>query len=207
MFWKKSFSFIAVSAFVIMALTGTAYAVNTHATFVKGNSVYEPDRQNQVFIQSNRLDFSGLTTYAGGGVSTADVVQLLDVQAGTYVLSVGVNIITVTGAGATLEGTPVSVIGDGTDPNGWLTSVNVTAQSTASGVSTSAEEGASGVYHTLYGGHYYSSADTIDMTIGTFGANHDTWKGDPVAGCTNLVIDVWAVCIKPSTQTRYGTLR
>ena len=205
MFWKKCFSFIAVSAFVIMALTGTAQAVNTHADFVLGNPVHEPQDDNNVFIQSNVLDLSGLTTYPAGGVSTGDVVQMLDIQAGTFVMHVGIQVYTATHAGNTLEGTPVCVIGDGDDPNGWMTLFDISSKD--SGVSTSIEDGGAGVYQTLAGGKYYSSDDTIDLTLPTFGATHDGWTEDPASGLTTVVLKVWALCIKPDTQKAYGKLR
>jgi len=196
MYWKKMFIVGFTSLFI--ALTGgTVMAVNTHTDFVDGNAVYAPDQENQVFVISNQLDFADLATYATGGVTTADVVQLLEIPAGMIVNAVGVRINTAT---TTSSVTGVATIGDGSDADGWITAFTIGAS--ASGVSSTYEDGISGIYQTTDGGKYYSASDTIDMTIPTL-STWDYLAQDPESICTNFVVEAWAEGIMAPTKQNY----
>jgi hypothetical protein len=196
MFWKKML--IAGVLAVFVALSGGTVMAATITDFVSGNPVYAPDQENQVFVISNKLDFGDIDDYPGSGVTTGDVVQLLDVPAGMIVNAVGVHIYSNSG---TVAATTVSAstVGDGSDADGWITDVDLAPS--ASGVSSTYEDGISGAYQTTYGGKYYSSADTIDITIGTVAGV------DYTSGVTGIELGVWAEGIMAPTKEHYGTLR
>lgn len=204
MFWKKV-RILGVALAVIFALSGTAIALNTHSDFVTGNAVYTPDVENKVFVISNKLDFGDLACYTTGGVTTADVVQALDIPAGMLVFSVGWQVET---AYSTSSCSNYSWdVGDGADPDGWLTAVYYSGN--ASGVSSTYEDGVAGVYQTLYGGKYYSTADTIDITVQTLvPATDGRWLDtDPESIATDFVVIMWAEGIMVPTKKNYGVLR
>lgn len=215
--WKRFVSIAAVVG-MVFAFSATALA-ETHTRFVTGNP--EPKiHDNSVFIISNTLDFSDLrTTNLTGsalqaGVTRGDTVQLLDIPAGVVVLGVGMNIYSAwTTSGLTCSG---AYIGDGSGVSGWLQSIDLGP--TASGTSTTFLSGVSGLYggnvaisttgnHTLQyivnpgsyataGGKYYSAADTIDLVL-------PNWAHRTSSGLTDFVMQVWATCVKPSTQEAY----
>jgi hypothetical protein len=50
------------------------------------------------------------------------------------------------------------------------------------------------------GGKWYSTADTIDAVI----PEAATWGGAvAAAGLTDFQVQVWAICVKPSSQEAY----
>jgi len=85
--------------------------------------------------------------------SSADIIQCINVDEGTLVTKVYCLIVVADSSG-TID------IGDDDDENGWDDNVDITA--TAGTVTTSLE--ATDPY---VGGHYYSSADTIDVLVNT----------------------------------------
>lgn len=210
--WKRFVSIVAVLG-MLFAFSATAMA-ETHTRFVTGNPTTKaPD--NTVFIISNTLDFSDLRTTgpsgtgALSGVTRSDVVQLLDIPAGTYVLGVGASIYSAwTTSGLTCSGV---LIGDGSGTSGWIATMDwgptASGTSTTSGV-TGMGAGSAGEYIVRHpgmgdggGGKYYSAADTIDAVIPAGG---DGWGGKAVASAlTDFQLQIWAVCIKPSTQEAY----
>lgn len=195
MYWKKLF-IVGFTALVVALTGGTVMAVNTHTDFVTGNAVYAPQDENVVFVIRNKCDFADLATYATGGVTTADVVQLLEIPAGMIVNAVGVRINT-----ATLSSvTGTATVGDGADPNGWITAFDVGG--TASGVSSTYEDGISGVYQTTDGGKYYSTSDTIDIVMPTL-STYDFIAQDPESICTGFVVEAWAEGIMAPVMENY----
>ncbi len=196
MYWKRLF--IAGVLAVFIALTGgTAVQAATIDDFVTGNAVYAPDSDNAVFVIANKLDFGDIDDYTNGGVTSADVVQMLDIPAGMIVNAMGLRVNTAAGSGVT--GVSVN-IGDGSDTNGWITAWDLGAS--ASGVSSTYEEGVAGEYHTLYGGNYYSSADTIDLVVPTLSG--EWMNDDPVSACTEMVLEVWAEGVMAPTKKNYN---
>lgn len=194
--WKRTFILLAT---ITLVVCGSAMAA-THSKFVTGNPIYDP-KDNEVFVISNTVDFGDLST-AGpvatgvlSGVTPSDVVQLLDIPAGTIVKNVGIYIYSAWGtSGVTC---PAVTIGDGTDPNGWITAVDFGPS--ASGVSNS--NGAYVLVTTDFDlAKYYSTADTIDATIP---AVANTWRPQSLSGLTDFVLQIWAECVKPSTQEAY----
>lgn len=202
MFWKKIVSLVfGLSLVLVLAGTGQAATITD---FVEGNPVYAPDSNNAVFVIANRLDFGDIDDYVNGGVSTADVVQVLDIPAGMIVNAVGWRVNT---AYTTSSCSGYSWdVGDGADADGWLTTVYFSGN--ASGVSSTYEDGVAGVYQTTSGGKYYSAADTIDITVQTIAAGTiGTWlANDPQSFATDFVVEVWAEGIMAPLQKAYGTV-
>ena len=192
---KRFFSLLAVLC-LVFCFGSTAMAVHTHSKFIQGVAEVEPGSDNEVFVISNQLAFSGLTPFSTGGVTTADVVNLLRIPAGTYVLDVGMRTVTAPSMAST---TGFATIGDSSDVDGWISIYDIGGSS--SGVSTSNDSGVSGAYKNQ-GGKYYSAAGNISMTIPTL-STWDWLANDPQSICTGFVIQPWAICIKPSTQQRY----
>jgi len=82
-------------------------------------------------------------------VTNGDTVQVLSLAAKTVVLGIGMEVITVEGGTLTVD------VGDGDDPNGYLSGANGNA---AAGHETSFDNS------TAYaGGRLYTAADTIDV--------------------------------------------
>lgn len=119
--------------------------VTTHST---GQPVVHLDG-NFVGVMENYIDFAAYTATA------ADVIEVLNVDAGTFVFDTFTRVVTAEGATATGD------LGDGSDPNGYNDAVNMnstagTIETTVIGVSSTDAYGV---------GRYYSSADTIDLTL------------------------------------------
>lgn len=201
MYWKKLF-IVGFSALVLALTGGTVVSAATITDFVTGNAVYAPDQENIVFVISNKLDFSDIDDYTNGGVSTADVVQALDIPAGMIVTAVGIRINDSYDAIAGCSNYTWT-IGDGDDADGWLTAVLFSA--TASGVSSTYEDGVSGLYQTVAGGKYYSAADTIDITTQTIAAGTiGTWLADdPESIVTEFTCEIWAEGFMAPTKENY----
>jgi hypothetical protein len=191
MFWKKVFSLIFGVALVV-ALTGTVQAQMTD--FVDGAPAFEPADDNDVFVIKNRLDFADLETYPAGGVTSASVVQLLNVPANSYITAVYATVSTQWG---TSGETAACIIGDGSDTNGYMTALDLGPTST--GVSKSA-----GAYFDA--GRYYSSADTIDLVVDTLRGSKAA-RTDLRSAVTDAVIDIMAIGYTAPTKKHYGTLR
>ena len=205
MFWKRVFS-IVFGLCLVAGLAGTVPAA-TITDFVEGNPVYAPDQENVVFVISNKLDFGDINDYVNGGVSTADVVQALDIPAGMIVNAVGFRVNTAytltSCSGYSWD------VGDGDDADGWLTEFHYGDTGSASGVSSTYEDGVAGVYQTTDGGKYYAADDTIDITVQTIAAGTiGLWLADdPTSFATDFVVEMWAEGIMAPTKKHYGTLR
>ncbi|MEG3619613.1 hypothetical protein V5T82_14190 [Magnetovibrio sp. PR-2] len=87
-------------------------------------------------------------TYDFSATAAGDVIQMLNVQNGTRVLEVSIT-------QAALGGTGTLIVGDGTDPNGYITSTNANTAETVK------QNGAYAV------GKEYTADDTIDVTVET----------------------------------------
>ncbi len=87
--------------------------------------------------------------FAEGNAAAGDVIQSIPIKKGSYVLSVGLRVITQEGSTATVK------LGDGSDDDRYGAAINVNASTEASSSQT----------------HYYDVDDTIDLvanhTIGT----------------------------------------
>jgi hypothetical protein len=126
------------------------------------------------------LDFAEIASYRASAGLTAlassDVYEIFNIAAKTHVLMVGYDVTTAEGATATMH------IGDGSDADGFLASVNL--NSVGSGVSSLAlTEGAPNTITGYSNGKYYSAADTIDLTL-----NHNS--------IDVAVVRVWALVVE-----------
>lgn len=103
------------------------------------------DTVSKLFVLSREVDFQSLD------VASGDVVQVFEVPADTWVLKVGIKVVTASDAAtsATLN------VGDGADNDRYLSGADL--KSTAGTVLLPSTEAAA------VSGHIYTSADTIDV--------------------------------------------
>jgi len=124
------------------------------------------DGLNKCYVLKNRVTVTDVT-------ASTDILQLIDIPAGTYVFQVITKIVTPKSGRA-------GTVGHGTTEAAyWDAAITLAA---SAGTYTSAVAGTD-TYGTS-NGCLYSAADTIDMTV----------DGDVIG----LVIDVYAVCIDVS---------
>ena len=129
-----------------------------------GNTGIAAKGLDRIYVIKKRLNFA--TT----GATAADVLQVINIPAGTHVLNAGTKVITAEGGTATAD------LGFAGDPNGFNDAIdlNGTAGTTEIGV------GGTDAYVTA-GGSLVTTADTIDLTL-----DHTM---------DTAVIDVFAVCV------------
>jgi hypothetical protein len=205
--WKRVTSYVAALA-LVFCFAGLAMAedAKVQSSFTTGFAQPQPKDFEQ-YVISNYCNFADLKTGIYSGVTGGDTVQLLVIPAGTYVKKVGIRIASAwSTSGATANGV---TIGDGSDVNGWIQSVDFGP--TASGVSvsgaTAAIDGTVAVAYSYaqgaysYLGKYYSSADTIDAVIPIIARGSGV--AGTIAGCTDLKVQVWAECYKPTSNYNY----
>jgi len=106
-------------------------------------------------------------------LAAADVAEVVTIPAGTHVQQVFVEVLTVDDTGHKFE------VGDGTDPNGYVTATEGAADALATirGNGAYVDATAAGV------GKLYTAADTIDVLANT-GDPLDTFKVRISAVCT-----------------------
>ena len=124
------------------------------------------DGLNKVYVKKTRFDMANV---AGTPTST-DVFRVIDIPAGTMVLSAWFNVVT---AEATNPTAQVS-LGDGTQVAGFVAAATVAA----AGLHVPA---GSETYQ-AYVGEFYTAADTLDLVVS-------------VAALTEFVCDVYALCV------------
>ncbi len=134
--------------------------------YTNGASGIPFDGLNNFYTIENTIDF------AQKNAAASTVVQALNVEAGTLVLNVACEVLTPQGA------TSTATVGDGSTPAGFGGSVDLNA---AAGTMT-VGVGGTDAYVTA-GGHLYTAADTIDLTLSANAV--DTAK-----------IKVKAICVK-----------
>ncbi len=111
--------------------------------------VSDHDKPKTVLLERER-DFS----VTGNTVAAGDVVQFLNVPAGFLVQGALVETLTVEWSTAT-----ACSLGDGSDPDGYLTTVMCNLNSTSTDISDGTV-----AYGAIVPGKYYSAADSIDLT-------------------------------------------
>jgi len=137
-------------------VTQRGYAANSGVVTTLYPHSVEVD-QYPVKVQSIKVHGPDLTTLVGTAVATSDVFKLFPVLKGDFVLSVTAVVTTAEGGTCTFH------IGDGTDVDGYMASVNGNSAAT----SFSWDE-SPGTIATAFGvGHFYSAADTIDFILAT----------------------------------------
>lgn len=120
---------------------------------VGGTSGAAANLSGRIFTHEIELDFDKTNRGA------ADVLQLFDIPAGSFVLMVGYQVVTAEGGAATFD------LGDGATPAGYVS--NADANAVGRGVSgpVSLTEGAPNTVTGYSAGKFYSAADTIDMIV------------------------------------------
>ena len=107
--------------------------------------------------------------------SSGDVVQLIDVPANSYVARLWVKVTTA------FDGTsPVLIVGDGDDPNGYLAAGEI--EETAVSVNPMDAADVAAAYAVKVARPFYTSADTIDITF--------TYSGTPTTGEAVLIVEI-----------------
>ena len=147
---------------------------DTHG-YLKGSAAHPAKGINKVGLMEVELDFAKITaarvTAGATALAAGDSIQVLNIPANTLVMAVGATTITAEGAASTfdigLTGGDVDGFVDGGDAN-------------AAG--TTQSNGALLIANN--NGHYFATADTIDMLIGVSGAVTDSAK-----------IKVWAAVV------------
>jgi len=115
-------------------------------------------------VLQKTVDFAKATGSASG--DTGDVLQVISLPENFYVHGVIVNVTT-----ASTTASSVIEVGDGNDPNGWLTT-------TAGTMASTGVKAADGVYVSA-NGKFYASADSIDITLGAT---------EPENGICNVIV-------------------
>ena len=140
---------------------------NVNMTPAAGASNY-PDLEKPVafYEKIRRIDMADAYAKKGSNLAATDVIQAVTVKAGEMVCSVSAKIITACSAAMT------ATIGDGDDPDGYVTSValNGTASTVTSTVGALLQSGVTPFAITQ--GKVYSADDTIDLVLGGTAANN-----------------------------------
>ena len=140
---------------------------NVNMTPAAGASNY-PDLEKPVafYEKIRRIDMADAYAKKGSNLAAADVIQAVTVRAGEMVCSVSAKIITACSAAMT------ATIGDGDDPDGYVTSVslNGTAGTVTSTVGALLQSGTTPFAITQ--GKVYSADDTIDLVLAGTAANN-----------------------------------
>ena len=144
--------------------------------YTNGSAVIPFGGLNKVYTVENTIDFSKKNAAA------STVVEALNVAAGTHVLNVWVTVDTPQGAAST------ATVGDAGTPAGFdaATDLNAAAGTTTYGVGTYMNAVPAVAIQDAYvaaGGHYYATADTIDLTLSA-------------AAVDTAVITVKALCVQ-----------
>lgn len=124
------------------------------------------DRPVAIYEKIRRIDMAEAFAKKGSNLAAADVIKAITVKAGEMVIGCSAKIITACSAAMT------ATIGDGDDPDGYVTSVslNGTAGTVTSTTGALLQSGASP--YAITQGKVYSAEDTIDLVLGGTAANN-----------------------------------
>ena len=124
------------------------------------------DRPVAIYEKIRRIDMAEAYAKKGSNLAATDVIKAVTVKAGEMVCSVSAKIITACSAAMT------ATIGDGDDPDGYVTSVslNGTAGTVTSTVGALLQSGST--TYAITQGKVYSADDTIDLVLGGTAANN-----------------------------------
>lgn len=124
------------------------------------------DRPVAIYEKIRRIDMAEAYAKKGSNLAAADVIKAVTVKAGEMVIGCSAKIITACSAAMT------ATIGDGDDPDGYVTSVslNGTAGTVTSTTGALLQSGASP--YAITQGKVYSAEDTIDLVLGGTAANN-----------------------------------
>lgn len=125
------------------------------------------DAQRVRFIR-RKIDFSATTA------ENADVIQALNIPANTLVLRAGTIVRTAEGSALT------ATLGDGSDADGFVTSVDLNAVEVKSSA-LALTEGTPNTVTGYSGGKLYTADDTIDLVLG--------------GAAAAAIVEVWAMVV------------
>ena len=140
---------------------------DVNMTPAAGASNY-PDLEKPVafYEKIRRIDMAEAFAKKGSNLAATDVIKAVTVKAGEMVIGCSAKIITACSAAKT------ATIGDGDDPDGYVTSVslNGTAGTVTSTVGALLQSGTT--TYAITQGKVYSADDTIDLVLGGTAANN-----------------------------------
>ncbi len=123
-------------------------------------SAYPASDLPKVFIIENIIDFAATNRASG------DILQVLQIKAGSYVLLAGLEVLTVEDSTATAD------LGDGANADGYLDGTDINAATgyfpSAPAITNGTGTVITAVTTTLFaimGGKFYTADDTIDLTL------------------------------------------
>ena len=124
------------------------------------------DRPVAIYEHIRRIDMAEAYAQKGSNLAAADVIKAITLKAGEMVIGCSAKIITACSAAMT------ATIGDGDDPDGYVTSVslNGTAGTVTSTTGALLQSGSS--TYAITQGKVYSADDTIDLVLGGTAANN-----------------------------------
>lgn len=124
------------------------------------------DRPVAIYEKIRRIDMAEAYAKKGSNLAATDVIKAITVKAGEMVIGCSAKIITACSAAMT------ATIGDGDDPDGYVTSVslNGTAGTVTSTTGALLQSGTSP--YAITQGKVYSAEDTIDLVLGGTAANN-----------------------------------
>jgi len=147
----------------LATLTALWATYNYKGGYVAGTNTGMPSTTGLFNVVDIKLDFAAIAAARSAAGQTAlaaaDILELVGVKAATWVPAVFVQTITAEGETATVH------VGDGADPDGFITVGDVNAVGWLSSLITTAYSLATA------GGKIYTADDTIDMTLNTAAFN------------------------------------
>ena len=124
------------------------------------------DRPVAIYEKIRRIDMADAYAKKGSNLAATDVIQAVTVKAGEMVCSVSAKIITACSAAMT------ATIGDGDDPDGYVTSVSLNGTAGTVTSTTGALLQGGTTPFAITQGKVYSADDTIDLVLGGTAANN-----------------------------------
>lgn len=124
------------------------------------------DRPVAIYEKIRRIDMAEAFAKKGSNLAAADVIKAITVKAGEMVIGCSAKIITACSAAMT------ATIGDGDDPDGYVTSVSLNGTAGTVTSTTGALLQSVTSPYAITQGKVYSAEDTIDLVLGGTAANN-----------------------------------
>ena len=124
------------------------------------------DRPVAIYEKIRRIDMAEAYAKKGSNLVATDVIKAVTVKAGEMVIGCSAKIITACSAAMT------ATIGDGDDPDGYVTSVSLNGTAGTVTSTTGALLQSGTTTYAITQGKVYSADDTIDLVLGGTAANN-----------------------------------
>ena len=124
------------------------------------------DRPVAIYEKIRRIDMAEAYAKKGSNLAATDVIKAVTVKAGEMVIGCSAKIITACSAAMT------ATIGDGDDPDGYVTSVSLNGTAGTVTSTTGALLQSGTTPYAITQGKVYSADDTIDLVLGGTAANN-----------------------------------